>query len=190
MNVFFFGFVFPDATKQPVRDLQIADGGGGLRALIDRFGGLRNGNDISRPHRDTRCAFHPRHSPRKHFWPSLTVSWQQEASPVSSLRGLYVRRSCASPDLMWRYRDTGALIQSDGPVRAHYLSRQIVCASISLNSLVSRQRKGKQIKKSINRKPLKFPLLLRRVVRGLGLPGDVLLGRLQDGLSRSDPVTH
>lgn len=96
----------------------------------------------------------------------------------------------ASPDLMWRYRDTGALIQSDGPVRAHYLSRQIVCASISLNSLVSRQRKGKQIKKSINRKPLKFPLLLRRVVRGLGLPGDVLLGRLQDGLSRSDPVTH
>lgn len=96
----------------------------------------------------------------------------------------------ASPDLMWRYRDTGALIQSDGPVRAHYLSRQIVCASISLNSLVSRQRKGKQIKKSIDRKPLKFPLLLHRVVRGLGLLGDVLLGRLQDGLSRSDPVTH
>lgn len=25
---FFFGFVFPDATKQAVRDLQIADGGG------------------------------------------------------------------------------------------------------------------------------------------------------------------
>lgn len=109
LNFFFLlRFVFfPDATKQGVK--RCADswqGWVGLRELIDSFGGLENGNDISRPHRDTRCAFHPYRSPRKHFWPSVT--WQRNASPASLLRVHYVlphltrfHSRCGCTDLTW-----------------------------------------------------------------------------------------
>lgn len=149
---FFGGFVFPDATKQAVRDLQIADGGWGasVRSSTDLVGS------------EMATTFHA-HTvtpgvPFIRVTRRGNISGRVSPSAGSRRRALFphcegstcAAHAHASPDLMRRYRDTGALIQSDGPVRAHYLSRQIVCASISLNSLVSRQRKGKQIKKSID----------------------------------------
>lgn len=76
---------------------RFSDSRQGLHALTDRFGGLGNSNDISHPHLDTRCAFHQHCSMRKHFWSSVSVSWQQKASPFPHCEWLLMH---GSPDLM------------------------------------------------------------------------------------------
>lgn len=124
--------------------------------------------------------------PWKHFCQSLTVTWQQDTNFVFLLWGPYVCGNTAcymmsrEIKMHWFKQISIKLVMKqqfmDYPLNTFHL--------FTLEKLLSFSKK-----KTRYVKPLKFPFLIGRVFRGLWLPGEGFLRRLQHRLSRSDPVT-